>query len=93
MAREWCSKQAGFDLIDELDSVERHVSLWRGSENAMRDLYRAPESLRKLCDIALSSLIVYAVAIISSGVDILFISDPSSSGDVISKKHCHCVNA
>ena len=25
MAREWCSKQAGFDLIDELDSVERHV--------------------------------------------------------------------
>ena len=25
MAREWCSKQAGFDLIDELDSVERHA--------------------------------------------------------------------
>ena len=186
MAREWCSKQAGFDLIDELDSVERHVyaqtyavdkfgydcvwdmfachseseamgsvlkisrghppsveipavqnyesdlsrlklfdpyqnqrlslilegmrrlknrfkhevpvigyiqapfrhvSMLRGSENAMRDLYKAPESLRKLCEIALSSLIVYAVAIISTGVDILFISDPSSSGDAISKKH------
>ena len=25
MAREWCSKQAGFDLVDELESVERHV--------------------------------------------------------------------
>ena len=25
MAREWCSQQAGFDLIDELDSVERHL--------------------------------------------------------------------
>ena len=25
MAREWCSKQAGFDLIDELESVERQV--------------------------------------------------------------------
>jgi uroporphyrinogen-III decarboxylase len=27
------------------------------------------------------------VAIISTGVDILFISDPSSSGDAISKRH------
>ena len=59
----------------------------RGSENAMRDLYKAPEDLRALCEIAYSSLIVYAVAILSTGVDILFISDPSSSGDAISKSH------
>lgn len=186
MAREWCSKQAGFDLIDELESVERHVyaqsyavsqfgydcvwdmfachseseamgsvlkiprghppsvdipavqdyqedlpklklfdpyqnkrlstilegmrrlkkrfdgeipvigyiqapfrhaSMLRGSESAMKDLYKRPEPLRELCEIALSSLIVYAVAIISTGVDILFISDPSSSGDATSKQH------
>jgi len=74
-------------VIGYIQAPFRHVSMLRGSENAMRDLYKAPESLRKLCDIALSSLIVYAVAIISTGVDILFISDPSSSGDAISKKH------
>jgi uroporphyrinogen decarboxylase len=74
-------------VIGYIQAPFRHVSMLRGSENAMRDLYKNPAPLRELCEIALSSLIVYAVAIISTGVDILFISDPSSSGDAISKKH------
>jgi len=74
-------------VIGYIQAPFRHVSMLRGSENAMRDLYKAPEDLRALCEIAYSSLIVYAVAILSTGVDILFISDPSSSGDAISKSH------
>jgi uroporphyrinogen decarboxylase len=74
-------------VIGYIQAPFRHVSMLRGSESAMKDLYKRPEPLRELCEIALSSLIVYAVAIISTGVDILFISDPSSSGDAISKKH------
>ncbi|UCF90689.1 MAG: uroporphyrinogen decarboxylase family protein [Desulfobacterales bacterium] len=74
-------------VIGYIQAPFRHVSMLRGSENAMRDLYKNPEPLRELCEIALSSLIVYAVAVINTGVDILFISDPSSSGDAISKKH------
>ncbi len=65
----------------------RHVSMLRGSENLMRDMHKQKENLRALLDIALSSLIVYATAIISTGVDIVFVSDPASSGDAISKKH------
>ena len=64
----------------------RHASMLRGSENIMRDMYKQKENLRELCEIALSSQIVYAVAVISAGADILFISDPTSSGDAISKK-------
>ncbi len=44
------------------------------------------KNLRELCEIALSSQIVYSVAVISAGADIIFISDPTSSGDAISKK-------
>jgi uroporphyrinogen decarboxylase len=74
-------------VIGYIQAPFRHVSMLRGTESAMRDLYKNPESLQVLCEIALSSLIVYAVAIINTGVDILFVSDPSSSGDAISKKH------
>ena len=64
----------------------RHTSMLRGSEQMMRDMFKDKEHLRELCEIALSSLIVYAVAIISAGADIVFVSDPASSGDAISKK-------
>ena len=74
-------------VIGYIQAPFRHVSMLRGSENAMRDLYKNPEPLRELCEIALASLIVYAVAVINTGVDILFISDPSSSGDAISRQH------
>jgi MtaA/CmuA family methyltransferase len=74
-------------VIGYIQAPFRHVSMLRGSESAMKDLYKNPEQLKELCEIALSSLIVYAVAIINTGVDILFISDPSSSGDAISKEH------
>lgn len=74
-------------VIGYIQAPFRHVSMLRGSESAMEDIFKNPEELRELCEIALSSLIVYAVAVISTGVDILFISDPSSSGDAVSKKH------
>lgn len=65
----------------------RHASMLRGSENIMRDMYKAKDDLRELCEIALNSLIVYAVAVIHAGADIILVSDPTSSGDAISKKH------
>lgn len=72
-------------VIGYLQAPFRHVSMLRGSENIMRDMFKQKENLRELCEIALNSLIVYAVAVISAGADILFISDPTSSGDAISK--------
>ena len=72
-------------VIGYVQAPFRHVSMLRGPENIMRDMFKQKENLRELCEIALNSLIVYAVAVISAGADILFISDPTSSGDAISK--------
>jgi uroporphyrinogen decarboxylase len=65
----------------------RHASMLRGAENVLRDMYKQKENLRELMEVALASLIVYAVAVISAGADIIMVSDPTSSGDAISKKH------
>ncbi|MCK4787577.1 MAG: uroporphyrinogen decarboxylase family protein [Desulfobacteraceae bacterium] len=73
-------------LMVNVQGPFRHASMLRGTDNIMRDIYKQKEKLRELCEIALSSLIVYAVAVISAGADIIIISDPTSSGDVISKK-------
>ena len=64
----------------------RHACMLRGTEHVMRDMYKNKENLRELCEIALFSLIVYAVAVISAGADIIMIADPTSSADLISKK-------
>lgn len=73
-------------VIGYIQAPFRHANMLRGTESAYRDLFKHPAELRELCEIALSSLIVYAVAILSTGVDVLFISDPSSSGDAVSVK-------
>jgi len=73
-------------VIGYVQGPFRHASMLRGPENIMRDMYKNKEYLRELCEIALSSLIVYAVAVISTGADIVYIGDPTSSGDAISKK-------
>jgi uroporphyrinogen decarboxylase len=73
-------------VIGYIQAPLRHASMLRGSEHIMRDMYKQKENLRELCEIALSSLTVYAVALISAGADILWIGDPTSSGDAISKK-------
>ncbi len=64
----------------------RHASMLRGPETAMRDIYKAPQKLKELLEIATESLIVYGQAVIEAGADIVFIADPSSSGDAISRK-------
>jgi uroporphyrinogen decarboxylase len=64
----------------------RHAAMLRGPEKIMKDMYKQKDNLRELCEIALSSLIVYAVAVISTGADIIFTSDPTSSGSAISKR-------
>ncbi len=73
-------------VIGYIQAPLRHTSMLRGSEKVMRDMFKEKENLRELLEIAFCSLIVYAVALISAGADIIFVSDPASSGDAISKK-------
>ena len=74
-------------VIGYVQAPFRHASMLRGTENVMRDMVKQKENLRELCEIALISEIIYAVAVISAGADIICVSDPTSSGDIVSKKN------
>lgn len=65
----------------------RHTCMLRGIEQVMRDIHKNKEKLKELCEIALYSLIVYAVSVINAGADIIMIADPTSSADMLSRKH------
>ena len=61
----------------------RHAAMLRG--NAIyRDIIRNRDKLYELLEIALSNQIVYASALVHAGADVIAISDPTSSGDVVS---------
>ena len=73
-------------VIGYIQAPFRHASMLRGPENIMRDLFTNISNLEKLMEIATQSQLVYGKALIKAGADIIFIADPTSSGDVISKK-------
>ncbi len=73
-------------VIGYVQAPFRHAAMMRGPENIMRDMHRQKDNLRELLELALNSLVIYAVAVISAGADIVFMSDPTSSGSAISKK-------
>lgn len=75
-----------YPVVGFIQAPFRHASMLRGSEMVMRDVFKAPAKLKELLDIAVESLIVYGKAVAEAGADIICISDPSSSGDAISKK-------
>ena len=52
----------------------------------MRDVFKTPAKLKELLEIATESLIVYGQAVAEAGADIICMSDPSSSGDAVSRK-------
>lgn len=64
----------------------RHTCMLRGINNAFLDTKKKPAELKKLLEIATESLIICGEAIAESGADIIQISDPTSSGDLISRK-------
>lgn len=64
----------------------RHTCMMRGTERALLDMKKNPDQLKELIDIATESLIVYAEAVVEAGADLIWVSDPTSSGDMISKK-------
>ena len=86
-ARALKEKYAGqVPVISYVQAPFRHASMLRGSENVMRDMFKNKDNLRRLCQLALYSQIIYATALISTGTDVIFFSDPTSSGDAVSKK-------
>jgi uroporphyrinogen decarboxylase len=64
----------------------RHAAMLRGPENLMRDLFKNKEGVRGLMEVATESLIVWGIAVVHAGADIVWIPDPVASGDTVSPK-------
>ncbi len=63
----------------------RHAVMLRGLEKVLRDTRKAPESLRELLEISLTGLMHWGIAVAEAGADIICISDPTVSRDVMSR--------
>ena len=63
----------------------RHAAMLRGLEKVLRDTKKAQEPLKELLEISLEGLIPWGTAVAEAGADIICISDPTVSQDVMSK--------
>lgn len=63
----------------------RNAAMLRGLEKVLRDTRKAPDSLRDLLEISLTGLIHWGISVAEAGADIICISDPTVSRDVMSR--------
>jgi uroporphyrinogen decarboxylase len=63
------------------------AGLLYGAENLMRDIYRSPDTVRRLLDFTVDLYLEYAGLYIDNGVDFFLLAEPTSSGDMISRSH------
>ncbi len=81
--KELCSGE--IPVIGYLQGPVRHAATMRGYEALLRDMFKNRGPLQELMDLAVDSLIICGEALIHAGADIIMISDPPSSGDMISR--------
>lgn len=58
-----------------------------GSENFMRLLYRDERFVFELLEISTEIFLAYGLPFVESGAEMIYVSDPVASGDLISRKH------
>jgi len=73
-------------VMGYVQAPSRHACMLRGTNQLMRDYKLDPDHVKELFDIATDSLIVYGAAVAEAGADLIWVSDPTSSGDMISRK-------
>lgn len=79
-------KEYGIPVVGYVQAPTRHACMLRGTESLLRDLKRHVDDAIELVDIATESLKVWGEAVIRAGSDFIMVSDPTSSGDVISRQ-------
>ena len=63
------------------------AGLLYGAENLMRDIYNRPDHVRRLLDFTAGLYVKYSQLYIDNGADLVLLSEPTSSGDMIARKH------
>ena len=73
-------------VVGTVQAPFRHAAMLRGTDNLLKDTFKDKENARKLVEIATLSQIIWAVAVVQAGADIVYFVDSVSSGDVVSTK-------
>jgi uroporphyrinogen decarboxylase len=79
-------------VLDEVPVVAyvqgpfRHAAMLRGTENLLKEMFKARDLCRRLLEIATDSLIMFGAALVDAGADILMIAEPFMPKDMMSKK-------
>ncbi len=73
-------------VLGYLQAPFRHASMLRGPEKILTDIYKTPKYVKDLLELCVYTQITWGKALIQAGADVLFISDPMSSSDMISSK-------
>jgi uroporphyrinogen decarboxylase len=82
--RERCGGE--IPILGYIQAPFRHASMLRSPEKILIDVYKSPQSVRDLLELCVLTQITWGTALIHAGADVLFISDPMSSSDMVSPK-------
>jgi uroporphyrinogen decarboxylase len=63
------------------------AGLLYGAENLLRDVYKDPAGARHILDFTAELYLRYARLYIDNGVDFALLAEPTTSGDMISRRH------
>jgi uroporphyrinogen decarboxylase len=63
------------------------AGLLYGAENLMRGMYQRPDDIHRLLDFTADLYVKYVQLYIDNGADLVLLSEPTSSGDMIARKH------
>jgi MtaA/CmuA family methyltransferase len=75
-----------FPVLGYVQGPFRLASMLRGSESIMKDCLKKNQHLEEFLDLCTNALIIYGTALVQAGADIIWIGDPTSSGDAVSRK-------
>jgi len=75
-----------FPVLGYVQGPYRLASMLRGTEALLKDCAKSNKYLEDLMEFCTNALIVYGTAVVQAGADFMWIGDPTSSGDLISKK-------
>jgi uroporphyrinogen decarboxylase len=75
-----------FPVVAYLNAPFRLASMLRGGGSMVKDCLEGNKHLEEFLELCTNALIVYSAALIQAGADLLWISDPTSSGDKVSKE-------
>ena len=75
-----------FPVLGYVQGPFRLASMLRGTESLLKDCMKSNKYLEDLMEFCTNALIIYGTAVVQAGADFMWIGDPTSSGDLISKR-------